>query len=171
LKDGLETLVGHIDMHLLKKIVDSLGWHVMQYKVSPTNPVWSPIDVPSIRLWKTNLDGSLKLPTRVPSPIPYRPIWGNDVSRLAEREKFINARLSKYVDFWKVGIAQNLTYEMNMKLYVEYWEDILLHLSRSLPPQSVTLLEGFWPSNNWKSNYVKVLMSTVMDVTNIEDLV
>jgi hypothetical protein len=47
-----------------------------------------------------------------------------------EREKFISAGLSKYVDFWKVGIAQNLTYEMKMKLHMEYWEDILLHLSR-----------------------------------------
>jgi hypothetical protein len=91
----------------------------MQYKVSPTNLVWSPIDVPSIRLWKTNLDESLKLPTRVPSPIPYCRIWGNDVSRSMKREKFISARLSKYMDFWKVGIAQSLTYEMKMKLYVE----------------------------------------------------
>jgi hypothetical protein len=47
----------------------------MQYKVSPIDPVWSPIDMPSIRLWKTNIDGSLKLFIGVPSPIPYRPIW------------------------------------------------------------------------------------------------
>ncbi len=37
-----------------------------------------------------------------------------------EREKFINSALSKYVDFWKVGIAQNSNYEMKMNLYVEY---------------------------------------------------
>jgi hypothetical protein len=43
----------------------------MKYKVSPTYHVWSPIDVPLIRLWKTNLDGSLKLPIGVPCPIPY----------------------------------------------------------------------------------------------------
>jgi hypothetical protein len=40
-----------------------------------------------------------------------------------------------------------------------------------LPPQSVTLLEGFWPSNNWKSNYAKVSMSNVMDVTDVDNLV
>ncbi len=74
-----------------------------------------------IRLWKANLDGSSKLPIGVPSPIPYCPIWGNDVSRLVEREKFINVGLSKYVDFWKVEITQSLTYEMKMKLYMEYW--------------------------------------------------
>jgi len=59
-----------------------------------------------------------------------------------KRQKFINAELSKYVDFWKVGIAQNVTYEMKMKLYVEYWEDILLHLFRPLSHQSATILEG-----------------------------
>jgi hypothetical protein len=42
-----------------------------------------------------------------------------------------------------VGIAQNVTYEMKMKSYVEYWEDILLHLFRLLSRQSATLLEGF----------------------------
>jgi hypothetical protein len=82
--------------------------------------VWSPIDGPLIRLWKANLDGSPKLFNVVPSPILYRPIWGNDASRLVEREKFISSRLSKYVDFGKVGIAQSSTYEMKLKLYVEY---------------------------------------------------
>jgi hypothetical protein len=47
-----------------------------------------------------------------------------------------------------VGIAQSSTHEMKMKLYVEYWEDVLLHLSILLPLQSMILLEGFWPSNN-----------------------
>jgi hypothetical protein len=60
------------------------------------------------------------------------------------------------LDFWRVGIAQNLAYEMKMKVYMEYWEDIVLHLLRSLPPQSPTLLEGFWPSSNQRSNYAKL---------------
>jgi hypothetical protein len=92
----------------------------MQYKVSPTNLVWSSIDGFPIKLWKANPNSSLKLLTRVLSPIPYCPIWGNDALRLMEREKFINSALSKYVDFWKVGIAQNSNYEMKMNLYVEY---------------------------------------------------
>jgi hypothetical protein len=50
LKDGFETLVGHIDMHLFRFFVDSMGWLVMQYRVSPTNPIWNPIDVPPIKL-------------------------------------------------------------------------------------------------------------------------
>ncbi len=53
------------------------------------------------------------------------------------------------MDFWKVGIAQSVDYEMKMKLYVEYQEDILLHLSKPLLGQSSTLLKEFWPSSNW----------------------
>ncbi len=58
---------------------------------------------------------------------------------------------------------QSSTYEMKMKPYVEYWKDILLHLSRPFPPQSTIFLEGFWPSSNWRSDYARVSLSTVMD--------
>jgi hypothetical protein len=60
-----------------------------------------------------------------------------------EREKFISFRLSQYMDFWKMGVVQSSTYEIEMNPYVDYWEDVLLHFSRPLPPQSTTLLEGF----------------------------
>lgn len=73
----------------------------MQYQVSPTNSVWSLIDGLPIKLWKCNLDGSPKLPTKVPSSIPYRPIWVNNALSFVEKEKFINVALSKYVEFWK----------------------------------------------------------------------
>jgi hypothetical protein len=39
---------------------------------------------------------------------------------------------------------------MKMILFVEYWEDILLHLSKLLLFQSSTLLKGLWPTNNWR---------------------
>jgi hypothetical protein len=55
--------------------------------------------------------------------------------------------------------------------YVEYWEDILLHLSKSLPFQSSTILEGFWPSNNWRYKYAKALLPSTMKVVDLEDLV
>jgi hypothetical protein len=51
---------------------------MMQYKVSLIGSVWSPMDGPLIKLWKVNPNGSPKLPTKVPSPIPYHLIWGND---------------------------------------------------------------------------------------------
>jgi len=53
--------------------------------------------------------------------------------------------------------------------YVEYWEDILLHLSKPLPCQSATLLEGFWPSNYWRSNYSKASLLTSIVNSNPED--
>jgi hypothetical protein len=86
-----------------------------------------------------------------------------------EKEKFISAGLSKYVDFWRVGIIQNSTYEMKMKPYVEYWDEILLHLSRPLPLQNAIFLEDFWPSSNWRSNYANASLSIVMDVVDVED--
>jgi hypothetical protein len=76
------------------------------------------------------LDGSPKLLIGVPRVVPYCPIWGNDVLRSMEKEKFISVGLSKYVEFWKQDIDQNTTYAMKMVMYVEYWEDILLHLSK-----------------------------------------
>jgi hypothetical protein len=154
---------------MFRFFVDSSGWPTMQYKVSPTDPMWSPIDGPLINLWKVNPNSSPNLPTRVPSLVLYCPIWGNDASRSVEREKFISFGLSKYVDFWKVGIAQSSTYEMKMKPYVEYWEDVLLHLSRPLPLQSTTLLEGFWLSSNWRFNYARVSLSTMMNVVDPKD--
>jgi hypothetical protein len=94
------------------------------------------------------VDGSPKLLTKVPNLVPYRPIWGHDAMRLVEREKFINVGLFKYVEFWKQFIEQSTTYGMKMNPYVDYWEDVLLHLSKLLPTQRSTLLEGFWPSSN-----------------------
>jgi len=85
----------------------------MEYKVSPTYFMWSPVNVPSIRLWKANPNGSPKLPRGVFSPVFYYPIWG-----IVEKQKFISVGLSKYVDFWKVGIAQSASYEMKMKPYM-----------------------------------------------------
>jgi hypothetical protein len=92
----------------------------MQYKVAPIDLVWRPIDGLLIRLWKVNPNGSPKLPIGILSLVLYHPIWGNDALRSVERENFITFGISKYMDFWKVVIVQSSTYEMKMKLYVEY---------------------------------------------------
>jgi hypothetical protein len=68
-------------MHLFRFFVDFSSWPVMQYNVSPTDLMWSPIDGLLIKLWKANMDSSPKLPTRVPSPILYHPIWGKNALR------------------------------------------------------------------------------------------
>ncbi len=85
-KGGLETWVGHIDMHLLKVFVDLSSWPIMQYKVSPIDSVWSLTNGPMITLWNCNLNGSPKLPIGVPSFVPYNPIWVNDALRSMEKE-------------------------------------------------------------------------------------
>ncbi len=81
---------------------------MMQYKVSPTYLMWSPIDGLSIKLWKANPNSSPKLFIRVPSHVLYHPIWGNDALRSMERVFLINFGLSKYVDFWKVDMCKVL---------------------------------------------------------------
>jgi hypothetical protein len=53
---------------------------------------------------------------------------------------------------------------------VKYWERILELLSRPIPQQSFVLLEGFWPSSNWRSNYEHASILIVVDV-DLEDLV
>jgi len=62
----------------------------------------------------------------------------------------------------------NATYEMKMKPYVEHWEDILLHLSKPLTCQNAMLLEGFWPSSNWRSIYSKFSLSIIVINANLE---
>jgi len=44
LKDEPIVLVGHTNMHLFQFFVDFSKWLVMQYKVFPTNSIWSPKD-------------------------------------------------------------------------------------------------------------------------------
>jgi hypothetical protein len=87
---------------------------------------------PPIQLWKTNLDGSPKLPIEVYNLVPYCPSRGHDAMRSVGKETFISVRLSKYVELWKQGIEQSAPYTMKMSLNVDYWEDILLHLSKPL---------------------------------------
>jgi hypothetical protein len=40
--------------------------------------------------------------------------------------------------------VKNKTYAHVMIPYVDFWEDVLLHFSKPLPPQSTNFLEGFW---------------------------
>jgi hypothetical protein len=56
-----------------------------------------------------------------------------------------------------------------MKSYVEYWEDILLHLSRPLPCQNATFLDSVWSLSNWKSNYYRALLLTIVVDVDLED--
>jgi len=55
-------------------------------------------------LWKEDGGGQPKLLMGVPSLVPFHPIWGNDESRVGEKESFINTKISKYIEFWNLGM-------------------------------------------------------------------
>jgi hypothetical protein len=47
LKDSLKTLVGHTYLHIFRFIMHLFGWHVIQYRISLTDSIWSPTEGPS----------------------------------------------------------------------------------------------------------------------------
>jgi len=67
----------------------------------------------------------LKLPQRRPNPIPFCFIWDNDATKSIEKEIFINGRLSKYVEFWRMGMCKDETYARKLGPYMDYWKNIL----------------------------------------------
>ncbi len=71
----------------------------MQYKVSPTNALWSPKDGPTIRLWKEDGIRQPKILVGVSNPVPFCSIWGNNELKVSEKEKFISNKISKYIEF------------------------------------------------------------------------
>jgi hypothetical protein len=164
LNNGPDVLVGNTEMHVFWFFVDEVGWLVMQYKVFPTNVLWSLKDGPTIRLWKEDGIRWPKLSMGVSNLIPFRRIWGNDELRAYEKEMFINRGISKYIEFWKAGMSKDDLYFKVMGPYVKYWESILELLSRHFPWQSFVLLEGFWPCSNWRTNYECASIPTIVDV-------
>ncbi len=111
-----------------------------------------------------------KLLAWVSNPIPFHSIWGIDELRSCEKERFISSEISKYVEFWKLGMSKDDSCARVMGPYVKYWESILELLSKPIPRQSFVLLEGFWPSSNWRANYEHASIRIIVDV-DLEDLV
>jgi len=64
-------------------------------------------------LWKFDDQGCPKFPSGVPKHVPFYPIWGNDVSKLIKKEKFINSGVLKYLEFWKLNILKD---EMHVRV-------------------------------------------------------
>jgi hypothetical protein len=130
----------------------------IEYKVSLINVFWNPKDGPPIWLWQVDNLGHPKPPQGFWNPIPFRLIWGNDATKSIDKEKIINGGLFKYVEFWKMGGegggVQEWNLCKNLGPYVAYYKNILELLSNPLPIQNSALLEGFWPSYNWRFNHV-----------------
>jgi hypothetical protein len=70
-------------------------------------------------LWKENGTGHAKLLAGVPNPIPFCPIWGNHELKVGEKEKFISSGISKYLEFWKLGMSKDNLYSRIMGPYVK----------------------------------------------------
>jgi hypothetical protein len=66
----------------------------------------------------------------------------------------INIRRFKYMEFWGIGMCKDEPYVQKLGPYLDYWENILELLWKPLSTQNSTLLEGFWPSSNWRSNHM-----------------
>ena len=79
IRDGADRLVGLGGMHLFKFYVDEEGWLVMRFKELAIHSHWLPRDKPGIRLWKEDADGKPMIPSRVPNPVPFRRLWGDEV--------------------------------------------------------------------------------------------
>jgi len=136
----------------------------MQYKVSLTHVLWSLKDGPTIQLWKDDVVRQMKLSIGVLNLIPFHLIWGVDELKVGKKERFIDNKILKYVEFQKLGMLKDDSHFKVMDLYVKYWESILELLSRFIPQQSSILLEGFWPFSNWKTNYEHASICTIVDV-------
>jgi hypothetical protein len=58
---------------------------------------------------------------------------GNDELRACEEEMFINRGISKYIEFWKLGMSKDNLYSRGMGPYVKYYESILELLFKHFP--------------------------------------
>jgi hypothetical protein len=79
--------------------------------------------------------GRPRIPEGDPDPVPYKPLWGevevNPAKRNAEKEMFrasestekkgfiING-ISKYIQYWRLGMARNARYAAEMSCFVKY---------------------------------------------------
>ncbi len=57
-----------------------------------------------------------------------------------------------------------------MKPYIDYWEAILEMLANPFPQQSPMLLEGFWPTNNWRVNHLQFAEPKLTILANKENI-
>jgi hypothetical protein len=45
----------------------------------------------------------------------------------------------------------------------------LVAFVKTITPSKCNFLEGFWPLSNWKSNYARVSLSTIMDIVDVKN--
>jgi hypothetical protein len=111
---------GHRDMHLFSYFYNSNGWLVMPYKMSLTNALWSPKNGPPIPLWQVDDLGHPKLPKTLPNLVSFDFISGSDATKLIEKEKFINIKHFKYMEFWGIRMCKDEPYVQKLGPYLDY---------------------------------------------------
>ncbi len=82
---------------------------------------------------KVALNGQIKTTDGGFESCSISPDMGNDELRASEKERFINSGISKYIEFWKLGMSKDDLYSRVMGPYVKYWENILELLSKPIP--------------------------------------
>jgi hypothetical protein len=87
------------------------------YAQYSNDKMWSLKEGLAIWLWKSNNEGWPKLPSGVSKLVPFPPIWGNDVTKVVEKQNFIIATISKYLEFWNLNMSKNLKYADIMNLH------------------------------------------------------
>jgi hypothetical protein len=125
---------------------------------------------PTVRMWKVDGSGRPRIPKGDPDPVPYKPLWGevevNPAKRNVEKEMlranesiekkgFIINGISKYIQYWRSGMARNARYAAEMSCFIEYWERIHREITGPLPFQLDNLQEGFWPMSDWRRDHAR----------------
>ena len=161
---GTSHIIGLGEMHLFKFYVDGDGVPVMKFKKSAVDSKWLPTDMPSRCLWKKDLRGQPMFPTGYPKPTPFKPVWGSEVpdpkgNQEKAREKahkatmnkgFILSGLEKHIQYWRNGMAKCDGFATAFGPYIEYWKRVLSELKELLPEPPPELLEGYWPTHDWR---------------------
>jgi hypothetical protein len=52
--------------------------------------------------------------------VPFHPSWGNDATKVVEKQIFIIVGISKYLEFWNLNMSRDPKYDNLMKPYIEY---------------------------------------------------
>lgn len=55
-----------------------------------------------------------------------------------------------------------------MASYVDYWKCILEEPKKTIPSQPATLIEGFWPTRDWRRYHVVVGIDTAVGEKEVD---
>jgi hypothetical protein len=111
-------LICRIEMKLFWFFMDKARWLIMQYKISLTNVLWSLKDGLALWLWKEDTTRRAKLLVKVLNLVPFCLIWGIDELRANDKERFINNKILKYIEFGSLGCLRMIH---TLKLWVFMW--------------------------------------------------